>query len=111
MISETAPPTGCSSGQVLGWDGSTWQCITPSVTVDNALCNQITGHNCGYDTDTDTAANTWTSSITGCVSKTDWGGWVTGTLTCDAGSAMTAISQCWNGAQFFTCGITCCKLK
>ena len=26
-IGEIAPPVGCLSGQVLGWDGSGWQCV------------------------------------------------------------------------------------
>ena len=41
---------GTSSPSTFGHSGA-------EINVDNTFCVRITGHNCGYDTDTDT--NTW----------------------------------------------------
>ena len=36
LIDNVAPPSPCSSGQVLQWDGSGWTCTDQSVSVSNS---------------------------------------------------------------------------
>ncbi|HTZ41899.1 MAG TPA: hypothetical protein VMC07_01680, partial [Candidatus Omnitrophota bacterium] len=46
-INETAPPTGCTAGQILQWKGDSsgnggWACITPSITeTDPTLVSRV----------------------------------------------------------------------
>ena len=34
LITQVAPPAGCSAGQVLGWSGSSWGCVILPVDTD-----------------------------------------------------------------------------
>lgn len=42
------------------------------LAVDNTFCQRITGHNCGYDVDTDTDTNTWPPAATALYKVNDY---------------------------------------
>ncbi len=84
LITEVAPPSGCGSGQILGWSGGSWGCVDLPV-----------------DTDTDTWRPAQTLSVSG------------QTLSISSGNSVTLPSGggCLDGYFLFELGNSYVCLK
>ena len=95
-IDEIAPPIGCSGGQVLGWSGSSWQCV-------NDEGGEIADVGCpdGYEPFTNQLGES-------CILKDDWS--ESGSMSASVGSGIysaKAESRMYNGKRQVR--ITNCK--